>query len=648
VPALLPSAKPRFVAVHSGSDEGPFPGYEPDRFGGGGDPEEAERRPVPVGPLVRAPRRGIDGPPPLEEEVPPEAQASVLARAAVVGDIQVFRNLSLKSASMPVASSLVQGDGGEESVATNGRGTVIYAMNWTAAISSDGGGTFSLLSPTKLFDNAAGGFCCDQVVTYIPQVDRFVWVMQYSAGQAGVANSARPNLLRVATATSAELANYDGQRWPGVYYNFGPSSFKSLKSPARGESIFLDRPFMAFTRSMLYFTVSANNVGGTPSNGTLVWRVPVAELGGTVKPRSAFLGGPSFVRPAQGALPLRGSTQYFGQRATTSRLNIFAWPDNSTSITRYEADVPSTGNADLASNAPAGNDWLLRAGGQVSQVSTGAATRGGTVWFGWLAGREAVYDVNGKQRRDRVHDQPTIEFAGFRFEAGRPVRADYDTIEFADYATALPELRAGQGGLGLSFMFGGPTFGPAHAVGFLRPSYAMALTIRNRIGTSGYGDYVGLAQNPRERRCYVAAGSSAMPPNDADPHFVIFGRKNAGCTVPPRSPRVPTPTLFRPDLLIDSITPNASNSAVEIALFNFGRADAAASKLGVAFDGGTETLYDVPALATGASTTITAPCPTGSVGASSVTARLDATGFVDESDETNNAFTRALAGCRTP
>jgi hypothetical protein len=622
--------------------------------------------PVPVGPLVRAPERSVDAPPPLEAESPPEAEASsVFARAAVIGDIKVVRNISLKTAKpMPVAASLVAGDGGEESVATDGRRTVIYAMNWTSALSLDGGRTFSLLNPVTVFPNAAGGFCCDQIVTYIPSVDRFVWVVQYAQGQAGAPDASKPNLLRVATATPAQLAGYDGKRWPGVWYDFTPSKFGAVKAPASGGT-FLDRPYIAYTRSMLHLTISAFNLGGTPANGTLVWRFRLSDLGGTVKSRSAVFGG-SFVRPAQSALPQPRSTQYFGQRATTSRLNIYEWPDASTSITRYEADVPSTGNSDLLSRDPQNNNWLARVADQVTTVHSGAVTRDGTVWFAWLAGREAVSDVNGKQQREHVHDQPTIEFAGFTVN-GSATRVDYETIEFEKYATALPDLRANSAGdLGLSFMFGGPTFAPAHAVGFARSSYAMATTIRNTLGAGGYGDYVGLAQHPGQPRCFVAAGSSGMLPGDADPHYVVFGRAGAGCSVPriisptspiqfplpvpvpglPPAPPAPAPAPPAPapppppppapkaDLVVDRLFLTSDTGWLwNIVVHNVGAADAPASQTALS-QGGPDVLVATPALAAGTSTTITTECPYGSLATG--TARADAANVVDESSEDNN------------
>lgn len=69
-------------------------------------------------------------------------------------------------------------------------GNVVLASgNTYASLSTDGGHTFIQLEPTKIFPNRDvatnlidGGLCCDQIVHYIPSIDRFVWLMQFNRG----------------------------------------------------------------------------------------------------------------------------------------------------------------------------------------------------------------------------------------------------------------------------------------------------------------------------------------------------------------------------------------------------------------------------------------------------------------------------------
>ena len=72
--------------------------------------------------------------------------------------------------------------------ARNGN-VVMLSYNTSVLLSTDGAGTYQLLDPTTIFpsapsNDAAGnpldaGLCCDQILRYVPQIDRFVWLMQF-------------------------------------------------------------------------------------------------------------------------------------------------------------------------------------------------------------------------------------------------------------------------------------------------------------------------------------------------------------------------------------------------------------------------------------------------------------------------------------
>jgi hypothetical protein len=159
-----------------------------------------------------------------------------------------------------------------------------------------------------------------------------------------------------------------------------------------------------------------------------------------------------------------------------------------------------------------------------------------------------------------VHDQPAVEFVGI--DVATLLAVDYDSIEFANAATVIPQLRAnGEGELGVDFMFGGPTINPTYAVGYLRRDYAAVVAIKGGaadptgLGTSG--DFLGLAADPGQMNCFVAAGSAIKYNPGAgtapaflnlDPHYVVFGRQSH-CTVPPT-------TLS--DLLVTSVKQNGA------------------------------------------------------------------------------------------
>src|SRR5439155_17156728 len=77
----------------------------------------------------------------------------------------------------PVALVVAEPSGG-----ANGGGVVFMTANQFAAYSTDGGATFTQLDPTTIFPEDDGGFCCDQIVQYVPSIDRFIWLLQYRRG----------------------------------------------------------------------------------------------------------------------------------------------------------------------------------------------------------------------------------------------------------------------------------------------------------------------------------------------------------------------------------------------------------------------------------------------------------------------------------
>lgn len=448
---------------------------------------------------------------------------------------------------MPVSGKLTPADGSEQSVATNGHGLVLYTSNYQDGFSTNGGRSFFPLDPSAVFPSADGGFCCDQVVIYVPSVDRFVWVLQYWAGSAGAQDRSKPNRIRVATATSAQFESCRALCWH--YYDWTASEL-GARPPAAGKTLALDRPYVAFTDGMLSLTAAFVYNPDHLIFGSAIWRFPLAQLGGTVYPRvvpvqftsTDQIAGDVRLVPAQNAIFDNGSTQYFANRETTSRLGFVRWRDRDPSPVFYEVDVPSiaTENNDGPTDAaPSGSDWSGRYTANDGQLVTGAQ-RHGVAWFGWTAGRDADTPDGGLVH---VHDQPAAEFAGISTATLQAV--DYESIEFVDAATVNPQLSFnGEGILGVDFMFGGPKINPSFAVAFLRPNWDSRTAVVGGAsdpgGLGNSGDFNGLAPDPVQLNCFVAAGSAIkLNPGTSttpaslyhDPHYVVFGQKSH-CTVP--------------------------------------------------------------------------------------------------------------------
>ena len=216
-------------------------------------------------------------------------------------------------------------------------------------------------------------------------------------------------------------------------------------------------------------------------------------------------------------------------------------------------DVSSIADQATDSRDPAGLNWMDRYGKQSGQVVTGAKT-GNTLVFGWMFGREANVVRDGKEQTVRLHDQPGVGFVVINSDLDPPKKVAGESIAYKHTAAALPLLRANTNGeTALSFMYGGHTLYPSHAVGFLI-GYAVSMTVRGQ-ATSIEPDRRGRLRRPDQR-----AGDSAASPQRArprrptrpglhsyiDPHYVFFGRagdqlQNTADTAPTAPANLPRP-----------------------------------------------------------------------------------------------------------
>jgi hypothetical protein len=131
------------------------------------------------------------------------------------------------------ASTVAEPSGG-----ANGGGVIFATANWTAAYSTNGGGSFTQLDPTTIFPNDAVGYCCDQVVQYVPSIDRFIWLLQ-------------GNGYRIASASPAAVKSSGATAW--TYWNLTPGFFGLTGS--------LDYPDMSVGNNYLYLSFDQVGTG---------------------------------------------------------------------------------------------------------------------------------------------------------------------------------------------------------------------------------------------------------------------------------------------------------------------------------------------------------------------------------------------------
>src|SRR6185312_3853497 len=109
---------------------------------------------------------------------------------------------------------------------------VMLSYNTNVLLSVDGTATWTLLNPTTIFPSgpnkdAAGnlldnGLCCDQVLQYVPQIDRFIWLMQFcGSGTTGCLSGI--NRVRIASASPQQIISSGGTSW--TYWDVLSSTF---------------------------------------------------------------------------------------------------------------------------------------------------------------------------------------------------------------------------------------------------------------------------------------------------------------------------------------------------------------------------------------------------------------------------------------
>jgi hypothetical protein len=274
--------------------------------------------------------------------------------AAASGEIVLTTNTELTSPGQRQTASNVD----EPSAAANGQ-VVFYTGNWYAAVSSDGGITFKYVDPAtafKAFDPPNSSFCCDQVVHYIPQIDTFVWLLQYGNPEE------KDNIQRLAFAKSGDVAQ-------GKWRLFDIST-DFLGKPGA----FLDFPDLAVGANALYVTT---NIFMGADAGSAVVRIPLSGIdsGEVVAKPFVSMDFQSF-RVAQNC----GTTAFFAAHKDTSTLAVFSWGENKDAPTPTPVEVARwIGGNGYMSRTPDGRRSLDRADPRI----TGATMAGTELWFAW-------------------------------------------------------------------------------------------------------------------------------------------------------------------------------------------------------------------------------------------------------------------------
>jgi hypothetical protein len=441
--------------------------------------------------------------PPLIVEGQERPFHSLNTRAVIHQALDAAQDLVIKlntTISQP-AQNQTASNVGEPSLSANGD-VVFYTGNWYAALSTDGGNTFSFIDPSSFAqptDPPGVTFCCDQVVNYMPSIDMFVWLMQYGP-------STGDNIQRLAFAKTSDVK-------AGKWRLFDITT-QMLNVP----KFFMDFPDLAVGSSFLYVTTNCFGPDGQTA-GSAVARIPLTGIAQGSPSLEKFVSMDLFAfRVAQSCT----DTAYFAAHKDTSTLAVFSWPENQAAPTSQEIPIARwIGTNGYISRTPDGRRWLDRADPRL----TGATLAGDELWFAWSA------DTNSNHR-----PKPFVQIA--RIASKNMTLIEDINLFDADSAIAYAGLATNANNeVGVSYMIGGAVF-PSHVVGILSNNRLSVVAgegqrspLPNQQGHYEWGDFLTVRPVFPDRKLFAGAGYTLAGTKDGDnqdatPRFVIFGRRN--------------------------------------------------------------------------------------------------------------------------
>lgn len=358
------------------------------------------------------------------------------------------------------------------------RDVVMMSGNWYCDVSNNGGGTWNRLDPTTIFpETLGGGFCCDQIVTYVPGIDRFVWLLQYAKDAAG------QGAFRIAVASSASVKT-DPTAW--TYWDFVAGDFGYATSD-------MDYPDLAFSSQFLYASTDVFGAGGR-----IVLRIPLKDLagGGTI--------GYQYTDPTKsknawgGHLVQQTSSQavWVGHRDNTT-IEVYTMPDAGNTYSSFALRVATWPNGSHSSKGPDGNDWLTKLRNFPNFAITGGVQRPtGNIVIAWSAS-------NGKGASNGF-DFPNTHCRVVEIDlTARKVVSEMQ-IWNPDYAFAYPALAVnGKDEVGVILGWGGKNDHANCAMGIIG-DYVVWYQNGSTRTVQRFGDY--LTTRPHRRNQALFAG----------------------------------------------------------------------------------------------------------------------------------------------
>jgi hypothetical protein len=504
----------------------------------------------------------------LEEANPPGSWAVPLGKfveptesateSTLVEAPPVSRFSALKAAPPPVVffknnrigflSGLIASQTAEPSGATSTGGVVFSTGNFWAAFSPDGA-NFTVFDPTTLMalqvppgNTDSGSFCCDQVVQYVPKIDRFVWLLQYQRflrpTDKDPTNPTGPNRIRILVASPAQLISSGATAW------------KQLDITSRMLGLGnnqLDFPDLSVGDNFLNISVDAavDGIFGYRKTGLIIIQIPFSDLISPGNSFHFFFTDSADSRPAYlGHLSQNtGKEVFWAGHMDNSTLRVWSTSEDSDRYSWRDVSIPSWTNLfglgpinQVSSKSPDGKDWLKKLrktphavlGATRVFFDNGKGSRKNQIWFGWTAasGSPPCIDVvigSSCSLTSFSFPQAHVQVVVLDADKGFTVVRSFQLYN-RTFALAFPAFATNSNfEVGFSLGWGGNGKFPSHAVGFLQ-DFVFFNTATAQVGTDRWGDYVTIRQDGQDPSRFAAFGYGiTFLPIDA--RFVLFGRQ---------------------------------------------------------------------------------------------------------------------------
>ena len=423
----------------------------------------------------------------------------------------------------------------EPNVAIGGH-VVWYTGNADVGFSTNDGRTFTMLDPSTILPDNGLGFCCDQLVSYSPSYNMFVWVMQYWCNPSSclrVDNSVSPprnvcrsdgayNRIRIAVARPEDLiANASN---PGVAWTYWDVTPHLIGQPANA---WFDRSDMSVNPWNMNWNVDIL----CGSAGSLQGRISLSDLNNRGTVTLSYITPGGRMTSVQG---LGTTTTYFAGNTSDSQSRIWSWAPFSGTLFPHDVSHSSVPTYDNSITGSDSGNWYDRYGIFPGEVESSTLS-GNTLYLAQGTGRAYCTANCDKNYRTLQHvfDQDAILITKYDVNTWNEVGERW--LWNPTLALAYPALQTdGVGDVGIAFRASNANHNPQPVAGFLTPDEQFTFAEPEGMPHEA-GDYYSLRPG-RTAETFVMTGQTVQ--NDAGTtnmhwNYIEYGHGTAPYVSPP-------------------------------------------------------------------------------------------------------------------